>query len=71
MIRFMPSSLILGLGFASGADGAGGADGRFDSAHLFRCASPMARRPAALNFRRLRFGAFGAAAAGAEPPESI
>jgi len=72
MMRFIPSSLILGFGFGgSGAAGAGGADGRFDSAHLFRCASAMARRPAALNFRRLGFGACGGAAAAAEPPESI
>jgi len=73
MIRFIPSALILRFGFgASGAAGAAGADCRFDSAHLFRCASAMDRRPAALSFRRLRFGGAGGGAAGAAgPPESI
>jgi hypothetical protein len=56
------------LGAASGADGAAAF---LDAAHLFRCASAMAFLPAALIFRRLRFGASGVAAVALGPPSSM
>ena len=46
---------------AAGCDG--GSDGLLDSAHRFRCASPMRFRAAALSFRRLPLGTSGGVAA--------
>src|ERR1035437_9644443 len=71
-IAALPAALSLRFGFAtSGATGDGGPGDFFDAAHLFRCASAMAFLPAALIFRRLRFGASGVAAVSVGPPSSM
>ena len=69
MIAFLPAadSFRLGLGDSCAAFGS---DCFFDSAHLFRCASAMRARAAALIFRRLRFGGSAVAAGSAKPPVS-
>ena len=71
-MAFLPAAESFRFGFgASGATGDDGADCFFDSAHRFRCASPMRFRAAALIFRLLPFGASGAAAVSVGPPWSI
>src|ERR1019366_1059010 len=69
MIALLPAaeSLRLGLGAASGGDGSAAF---LEAAHLFRCASAIAFLPAALIFRRLRFGGSGLAAGSVGPPVS-
>src|ERR1035438_1059036 len=61
-------SFLFGLGAGAGADGS---TWTLDAAHLFRCASAIAFRPAALIFRRLRLpvGTSDVAAGSAGPPE--
>ena len=72
IILALPALLIRRLGFVDfGVAGAVGSAAFFDAAHLFRCASAIAFRPAALIFRRLRFVGSGVAAVCVEPPGSI
>jgi hypothetical protein len=66
-IARLPAAESFRFGFAA----AGAACGFFDSAHLFRCASAIRARPAALMPRRLRFAGSGATAVSAGRPESI
>jgi hypothetical protein len=52
----LPAALSFRFGASDVAAGCGcGSDGFLDSAHRFRCASPMRFRAAALSFRRLPF----------------
>jgi hypothetical protein len=69
IILALPALLIRRLAFAGCAlAGADGSAAFLEAAHLFRCASAIAFLPAALIFRRFRFGGSGMAAVSAEPP---
>src|ERR1035437_10094301 len=68
-MAFLPAALSLRFGL--GAFGATGDEVFLDSAHLFRWASPMRFRAAALIFRRLPCGPPGAAAVAVGPPGSM
>jgi hypothetical protein len=60
MIALRPAAESFRLGL--GASGCEGSAAFLDAAHLLRCASAIAFLPAALIFRRLRFGGSGVAA---------
>jgi hypothetical protein len=68
-IARLPAALSLRLRFGA-SDAAAGCAIPLDSAHRFRCASPMRFRAAALIFRRFTFGASVGAGSG-RPPSSI
>jgi hypothetical protein len=69
MILAIPTLQIRRLG-SGGSGVADGLDSPWIFAHLFRCASAILARPAALIFRRLRFLG-SSVAGGAGPPDSI
>src|ERR1017187_6325566 len=71
-IARLPASLSFRFGASDAAAGdCCGSEGRLDSAHRFRCASPMCFRAAVLIFRRLPFGPAGVAAGSERPPRSM
>lgn len=65
-IAFLPAELILRFGIVVTAS-ASDSDRPLDSAHRFRCASPIRFRAAALIFRRLPFDISGVAAGSMRP----
>ena len=69
MIAALPAALSFRFAFGAGA--VAGASDFFDSAHRFRCASPMRFLAAALILRRLPFGASGVAAVSTGAPGNI
>ena len=68
-MAFLPAALSFRFGL--GAFGATGDEVFLDSAHLFRWASPMRFRAAALIFRRQPLGTSGVAAGSVGVPVSI
>ena len=69
-IARLPAALSFRFGFGV-PDAEDGCDVPLDSAHRFRCASPIRFRAAALIFRRLLFGTSSVVAGSVRPPRSM